>query len=360
MEIEKNTIDESYVGNSEDYIIQAEKAADVVSAGLKEGNYTDMCRTLESMSEEKVSEEKYIFKSPGIMLQVITVIICVAMCIFFLVGVFVGFGVMIYSESYYVYGLAGVGVSVAVIFINIALVLWSIHIMRFYRRYKQYNNVMGFHSIELVDDIATFSGQSSDMVERDLAKAVKQNLIPQGHFGKDNIIFITNDNTYNKYLEKQAVYDRYYRKQKEERMRMKERSNNITQVMDSGQRYLDRIRESNAIIKDKEITHKLDVMENIVAMIFHEVDIHENQINELGLFLNYYLPTTEKLLDAYIDVISNAEKSKSLQKMQMEIEKTLDALNVTFEGILHSFYREQEMDILSDISALEIMMKQES
>jgi 5-bromo-4-chloroindolyl phosphate hydrolysis protein len=140
---------------------------------------------------------------------------------------------------------------------------------------------------------------------------------------------------------------------------MKERSKEMTQIMESGKNYVDKIHQSNDIIRDKAISQKLERMETIVAMIFHEVDINPKQADKLGLFLNYYLPTTEKLLNAYIDLDEKQVKGKSLDRAKREIENSLDTINTSFEAILDRFYQEQEMDIASDISAMEIMMKQD-
>ena len=64
-------------------------------------------------------------------------------------------------------------------------------------------------------------------------------------------------------------------------------------------------------------------MESVVSMIFHEVDVNPNNADKLGMFMNYYLPTTEKLLEAYIDIIDIDEKKvkgKSLEKTKKDIE----------------------------------------
>ena len=46
-------------------------------------------------------------------------------------------------------------------------------------------------------------------------------------------------------------------------------------------------------------------------------------------------------------------------KTKKEIEHALGSINETFESILNKFYQEKEIDIVAEISALEIMMKQE-
>lgn len=173
------------------------------------------------------------------------------------------------------------------------------------------------------------------------------------------MIILMSDDTYAKYQMHQTEFDRYYRKQLEERVRMEERSENIQSILNQGNIYIQAIRDSNAIIKDKEISQKLDKMEQIITTIFHEVDINPGQAGKQGKFLSYYLPTMDKLLKAYIELGEKNVIGSNARKMRKEIEETLDTLNHAFEGILDKFYQEQELDIMSDIAAMKMMLKQD-
>ena len=194
-------------------------------------------------------------------------------------------------------------------------------------------------NIEIIDDLAAYSNVNPSIVIKDLNKAVKMKLIPQGHFGRDNMIFIVSNEIYDEYKNKQAVYDRYYRKQIEERLRMKERTKEMQMIMDQGQGYVDKIHESNDIIKDKIISQKLDRMESVVSMIFHEVDVNPNNADKLGMFMNYYLPTTEKLLEAYIDIDEKKVKGKSLEKTKKDFENRIKKLETKSLKISIPFLR---------------------
>lgn len=189
-----------------------------------------------------------------------------------------------------------------------------------------------------MDDLAAYIKQSSNKVIADLKYAIKRKLIPEGHFGTDQMIILMSDDTYAKYQMHQTEFDRYYRKQLEERVRMEERSENIQSILNQGNIYIQAIRDSNAIIKDKEISQKLDKMEQIITTIFHEVDINPRQAGKLGKFLSYYLPTMDKLLKAYIEPGEKNVIGSNARKMRKEIEETLDTLNHAFEGILDKFY----------------------
>ena len=94
-------------------------------------------------------------------------------------------------------------------------------------------------------------------------------------------------------------------------------------------------------------------------MIFHEIDVNPDQVHSLGVFLNYYLPTTEKLLDAYVSINEKKIQVSNLAHAQKEIEDSLNMIIHSYESILEKLYEEQEMDISSDISAMEIIMKKE-
>lgn len=345
-------------GTDTSFISEAVEAAKIVDEGVATGSLSDMSAKLENLPKDN-NLEKYVFPSFGRTSLVAKIVLYSLVAIGFIYFILLGTAVMVYSQEFYLFGLVGVSVAPLIIVFNAVLIIIAIRRLRFNKRYDKYVDLLKYRKIEITEDIAAYSGKPVDLVIRDLGKAVKLQFIPQGHFGKDQVIFISSDDAYEEYKSKQAVYDRYYRKQLEERMRMKERTKDMIRIMEKGQEYVDKIHASNDIIKDKVISQKLDRMENIVATIFHEVDINPAQSSKLGLLLNYYLPTTEKLLTAYIDLDEKMIKGKSLEKAKKDIENSLDTINAAFESILDKFYQEQELDIASDISAMEIMMQQE-
>ena len=75
--------------------------------------------------------------------------------------------------------------------------------------------------------------------------------------------------------------------------------------------------------------------------------------------MNYYLPTTEKLLDAYIDLDKQPEIGENIPKTKREIEETVDTINDAFENLLDSLFEEVAWDISSDISVMKTMMEQD-
>ena len=342
-----------------DCIATAKKTAEIVSLGLENENYSDISRKLDELSDLKKGKEEYVFEGYGKGSCILPLIICIILTVGYLYYAVIAIGILIYSKEHSLYGVFGVVLVAVIMLTNVFCVIRSINELRFLNRYSLYQEVLKHKSIEVIVDLAEYTKIPENRVIIDLNKAIKKKLIPQGHFGKDNMFFIVSDEIYRMYMQKKATYDRYYRKIIEERGRMLERTEEMQRIMDSGKKYIYKINECNEIIGDKNISQKLVRMEKTVSMIFHEVDINPKQADKLGLFMNYYLPTTEKLLEAYIDIDSKKERTKSLLKTKKDIERVLDTINESFEHILDKFYQEQELDIASDISALEIMMKQE-
>lgn len=343
----------------DNYMKEAEKAAQIVEANISKGDYSRIIQQLERLPSHQTNRTQYVFEpTKTTSYRWIIVISIVIMAAYICLGVF-GFTIVHYSEEFKNYGLMYVGTAAAVIVVNGLLFRYALKNIHYVDRYKKYAEVLRLRSIELIEDLAVYSGYSASQIITDLQTATKQKLIPEGHFGSDNIVFMTSDEIFEQYKSNQAEFDRYYRKQLEDRQRMRERPEKIQAIQDQGKDYIKAIQDSNAIIKDKVISAKLDRMEQIVTLIFHELDINPGQAKKLGMFLNYYLPTTDKLLKAYLDVYENKAAGKNIQQMRKEIEEALDLLNEIFERILDQFYEEQEMDIAVDIAVLKSMMSQD-
>lgn len=343
----------------ESFIDTAEKTADIISATIEEGKYDAVPKELEKISESYIEKERFVFEAPGIFRWVFLLLMGLIFSVAYVYILLIAIGTIVFSSSYRLLGAIGVLGTAFILFFNVLMIRKAVMEIRFSRRYSHYHNILRYRSIEIVDDLADMIEVDRKLVEGDLAKAVKNKIIPQGHFGKNNVIFMVSDDVFEKYTEKCAVYDRYFKNLIEERERMNVRTKETEELLEQGQEYVEKIRDTNDLIKDKEISNKLDRMEKVVAAIFHEVDINPAQSNKLGVFMGYYLPTTEKLLEAYLELDEKEVKGKSVKKTKVDISNALDSINIAFESLLERFYEEQERDISSDIFAMEAIMKQE-
>ncbi len=75
--------------------------------------------------------------------------------------------------------------------------------------------------------------------------------------------------------------------------------------------------------------------------------------------MEYYLPTTVKLLEAYRQLSNQPVQGENIRSSKLEIERTLDTLNEAFERLLDSLFEDVAWDVSSDIFALHTILAQE-
>lgn len=116
------------------------------------------------------------------------------------------------------------------------------------------------------------------------------------------------------------------------------------------------IRRANDRIADEELSRKIDRLEQISARIFKEVEEHPEKRERIRTFFDYYLPTTQKLLDTYAEFEATGVEGEHLREAKARIEQTMDAIVEGFEHQLDQLYSADAMDVVSDIKVMETML----
>ena len=93
--------------------------------------------------------------------------------------------------------------------------------------------------------------------------------------------------------------------------------------------------------------------------IFVVLSQKPDELPNLRKFMNYYMPTTDKLVQTYRELDAQPVEGENISKAKREIEETLDTINNAYEKLLDNFYAEAAMDVSSDISVLQNLMAQE-
>ena len=104
---------------------------------------------------------------------------------------------------------------------------------------------------------------------------------------------------------------------------------------------------------------QIDRLEDITARIFRAVEGDPAKRSRIDTFLNYYLPTTLKLLESYKCIEQVGVAGQNMQETKRNIEKIMDMLVVGFEQQMDQLFKDESMDITSDIEVLEQMMNRD-
>ncbi|MBQ7599134.1 MAG: 5-bromo-4-chloroindolyl phosphate hydrolysis family protein [Clostridia bacterium] len=116
------------------------------------------------------------------------------------------------------------------------------------------------------------------------------------------------------------------------------------------------IRRLNSEIKDKEVSSKIDEIEIHTKNIFDYITYHPEATPQIRTFMNYYLPTTLKLLESYSGIEKVGVAGENMKKSKKNIEQILDMLVAGFKQQYDQLFKKESIDISSDISVLETML----
>ena len=119
------------------------------------------------------------------------------------------------------------------------------------------------------------------------------------------------------------------------------------------------IRQINDDIPDEVMSAKIDRIEEITGKILAYQKSHPDQSAQLRSFLNYYLPTTLKILRAYAQLDAQGIEGQNISATKARIEGMMDQVVAGFEKQLDKLFQDQAMDISSDVQVLENMLKKD-
>lgn len=231
------------------------------------------------------------------------------------------------------------------------------------RRFRKYVNGLGGRTYCSIKELAQHVGKNEKFVRKDLRKLIGTGWFKQGHMDRLETCLIVSNETYQQYEESQKQLEmRQKQEQEEGRIRQKENEGldeEVKEMIRTGNEYIERIKKSNDAIPGEEISEKISHMQMIVEKIFQRVKEHPEYADDLRKFMDYYLPTTVKLLDAYEELDRQPVQGENILNGKQEIEKTLDTLNLAFEKLLDSLFEETAWDVSTDISVLKTMLAQE-
>ena len=226
-----------------------------------------------------------------------------------------------------------------------------------FKRFRSYVKTLNGKPYANVKDLAKSVRKSEKFVRKDLKRMIDKRMFLEGHLDKNGVCFMATDDAYEQYIETERNMEE--RKAEEARKPKTQLSEDVKKVIEEGNRYIEEIRRSNDAIPGVEISNKIYHLENVIRRIFQRVEKHPELINDLHKFMDYYLPTTMKLLNAYEELDKQDMLGENIKTAKQEIENTLDTINVAFENLLDSFYKETAWDVSSDISVLKTMFAQE-
>lgn len=119
---------------------------------------------------------------------------------------------------------------------------------------------------------------------------------------------------------------------------------------------LEHLSEADAAIQNPKISEELNRMVAAGKRILNVLEKDTTQAQSVRRFMNYYLPTAEKLMDSYRMMMNTEGAGENIARAMQSIENSLDMIAQAFEKLMDSLFKDRALDIETDIEVLETMM----
>ena len=112
-------------------------------------------------------------------------------------------------------------------------------------------------------------------------------------------------------------------------------------------------------IADPTISAQIVRLQQLAGKIFAQVEQNPEKLPQIRKFMNYYLPTTLKILNAYDRMGEQGVSGENITSTMQKVEGMMSTIITAFEKQLDSLFGSEAMDISTDMVVLENMMARE-
>ena len=126
-----------------------------------------------------------------------------------------------------------------------------------------------------------------------------------------------------------------------------------------GERGVAEMNRLNDNIPDERLSERIFKLTELTGKICAVVKANPQKLPRAKRFVNYYLPTTIKLLGVYDRMGQQGVDGDNISGSMRKIEDILDSIVSAYEKMLDSMFSEEAMDVSADISVMETMLARE-
>lgn len=230
-------------------------------------------------------------------------------------------------------------------------------------RFKRYLTDLGDKTVIPVHDLAISVGKEDQFVSEELLSMCQDNTFKQGRLVENGQIFILDNDTYQHYKEYKREEDKkQYLVDKQKALAnldKPELTGKAKEVHDQGEALIKTLSAYVGSL-DEDAAEITNGLIKSAYLILDNLEKHPQNAYMLDRFIDFYLPTSIKLVQKHIDFNKSEDAAgEHTQQALKEIEDSLSTLQTAFNQLLDNLNNEVARDVRSDISVLNTMLKQE-
>ena len=133
----------------------------------------------------------------------------------------------------------------------------------------------------------------------------------------------------------------------------------LDKMIKDGELAISEMRRLNDNIEDEKISADIERLEKSSKAIFEQVKVAPEKLPQIRKFMDYYLPTTLKLLNAYDRMSAAGISGENIDTTKTKVESMMTTIVAAFEKQYDALFGADALDISTDITVLETMMARE-
>ncbi|MEA4965768.1 MAG: 5-bromo-4-chloroindolyl phosphate hydrolysis family protein [Oscillospiraceae bacterium] len=133
-------------------------------------------------------------------------------------------------------------------------------------------------------------------------------------------------------------------------------SRELDEAILQGRETIAELRQLNERIPDAEVSQSLSDIERLTQEMFRQVEQQQQKLQSIRRMLNYYLPTTLKLVRKYAELQDQANLG-SVSAMLGQIRDMLRTVETALQNQVTRLYENDAVDITADIRVMEQMLR---
>lgn len=133
----------------------------------------------------------------------------------------------------------------------------------------------------------------------------------------------------------------------------------LDKMLKNGAMALTEMKRLDDSISDPDVSADIVRLEEVSQKIFEQVKANPQKLSQIRKFMDYYLPTTLKLLNAYDRASAAGISGENVDSTKKKVEGMMRNVVGAFEKQLDALFGDEALDISTDITVLETMMARE-
>jgi len=236
---------------------------------------------------------------------------------------------------------------------------------------KRFLQICGSNMYAEISSIASAMGVKASKVKKDIKTLLQKGYFPQGYLDDKETTLMLSEDVYKQYQITQNNTAKLLRDEQELEKTLREelekakarlsskQAEELEDMVMEGYSCIKKLHKLNDEIPEETISEKLDNLEAVLRQIFKGVQVHPEQMERMHKFMDYYLPTMLKLVEAYAEYDKVQNPGEEILQAKEEIETTLDTIIEAFIQLQNNLFRDSVWDVTSDAQVLKTMLKQE-